>query len=75
MNAPQSPPSSRKVIAILILVFGLIIYALVAVTVIGWLSWSDAAKIPLFALAGIAWIFPCRHLLIWMETGRWRLPK
>ncbi len=75
MTQPLSPPPSRKALAILMLVVGLIVYALAAVTLIDFLPWSDAAKIPLFAIAGVLWIFPCRNLLVWMETGKWRLPK
>ncbi len=75
MTQPLSPPPLRKALAILMLVIGLIVYALVAVTLIDLLPWSDAAKIPLFAIAGVLWIFPCRNLLVWMETGNWRLPK
>jgi hypothetical protein len=75
MNQEPAPPPPRKAVAILLLVVGLLVYAILAVTLIDLLPWSDAAKIPLFAIAGILWIFPCRNLMIWMETGRWRLPK
>ncbi len=75
MTNPQDTPSARKAVAIILLVLGLLLYAIVVVTLIGWLPWSDGAKIPLYAIAGIVWIFPCRNLLVWMETGRWRLPK
>lgn len=75
MTSPQNRPALRKAVAIVILVVGLIVYAIAAVTLIGLLRWSDAAKIPLYAIAGVLWIFPCRYLIIWMETGRWRLPK
>ena len=30
------------------------------------------AQTPYYVVAGIAWIFPVRPLLRWMETGRWR---
>lgn len=29
-------------------------------------------ELAFFVAAGLAWIFPLRPLLIWMETGRWR---
>ncbi len=40
-----------------------------------------AARLPFilemlfYAVAGIGWIFPVRPLLIWMETGRWRVDR
>jgi predicted membrane channel-forming protein YqfA (hemolysin III family) len=72
---PQSPPPVRKFIATLLLIFGLLAYAVITVTLIGLLAAPDWVKICLYALAGIAWIFPARHLLFWMETGHWFLPK
>lgn len=30
------------------------------------------AQLPIYVVAGIAWILPLRPLLQWMETGRWR---
>jgi hypothetical protein len=29
------------------------------------------ASLAIYAVAGVIWIFPARHILIWMETGRW----
>jgi hypothetical protein len=28
-----------------------------------------------YDFAGIVWIMPVNPLLLWMETGRWRVPK
>jgi hypothetical protein len=28
-----------------------------------------------FIAAGIVWILPLKPLLLWIETGRWRVPK
>lgn len=30
------------------------------------------AQTPFYLVAGIAWIFPLKPLLRWMETGKWR---
>ena len=30
------------------------------------------AQLPLYVLAGVAWIAPLKPVLRWMETGRWR---
>ncbi len=26
----------------------------------------------LYVVLGVAWVFPVRPVLVWMETGRWR---
>jgi len=33
------------------------------------------AQTPFYLIAGIAWIFPLKPMLRWMETGRWRVPR
>jgi hypothetical protein len=68
-------PPGRKAIAVLMLVFGLTLYAFLMVYLLADIAWHPLAKLPLYVIAGIAWIFPCRNLLMWMETGTWRLPK
>ncbi|MEZ0243351.1 MAG: DUF2842 domain-containing protein [Sphingomonas sp.] len=30
------------------------------------------AQLPIYIVAGIAWIMPLKPLLQWMETGRWK---
>ena len=30
------------------------------------------AQLPIYVVAGVAWIAPLKPLLQWMETGRWR---
>jgi hypothetical protein len=29
-------------------------------------------QLPIYLIAGVAWIAPLKPLLQWMETGRWR---
>ncbi len=31
------------------------------------------AQIPVYLVSGIVWIAPLKPLLLWMETGRWRV--
>lgn len=33
----------------------------------GWM------QIPVYLVSGIIWIMPLKPLLLWMETGRWRV--
>lgn len=30
-------------------------------------------QLPIYLVAGIVWIFPLKPVLLWMETGRWRV--
>lgn len=69
-------PSLRKPAGVLAIVAGLIVYAgLVArlVSRLGDLPWFVAA--PIYTLFGIVWILPLRPLLLWMETGAWRVRR
>ncbi len=70
-----SEPSWRKPAGIFLLIAYLTIYALVAARLAG--SVGDLPTIllvPLYLLLGLAWILPLKPLLLWMNTGHWRLP-
>lgn len=69
------PPSWRKPVGMLGMIFYIAIYAILAarlgallnelptpLTVLGW------------AALGLAWLLPLRPLLLWMNTGRWKDP-
>jgi Protein of unknown function (DUF2842) len=75
MNNRQAAPPGRKMLAIFLLIAGLTVYVVLTVTLTDLLASSDLVKIIIYAIAGIVWIFPARYLLIWMETGRWTIPK
>lgn len=69
-------PSYRKPAGVLAIIAGLIVYAgLVSriVPALGALPWFVAA--PIYTLLGVIWILPLRPLLLWMETGSWRVPR
>ncbi len=71
---PSEKPSWRKPAGIFMMI-GLI--ALVAVIVVS-LS-SRIATLPgivqalIYMTAGVVWIVPMGPLLLWMETGKWRI--
>lgn len=70
MKVPE--PSWRKPVGVLGIVVGLMIYGggvMALAPLIGALWWPLQAVV--YLLLGIAWIFPVRPTLIWMETGRW----
>ena len=69
-------PSWRKPAGILMILLVIAAWAAIVATLAGRLPampWPVEALF--FIAAGIVWILPLRPLLIWMETGRWRVPK
>ncbi|MBN8829682.1 MAG: DUF2842 domain-containing protein [Sphingomonadales bacterium] len=38
-------------------------------------EWPRLVQVVFYVVAGIVWIFPVRPLLVWMETGRWRVQR
>ena len=74
MNTPE--PSWRKPIGVLAIVVGLMLYGGLVMAVASWigaLPWPVQAI--LYCALGIAWVFPVRPTLTWMETGRWTAPR
>lgn len=66
-------PSLRRPLGILALLVGILAYALFAV----WLfepvaTLHPLVQAPIWLVLGIAWVFPVKPLLVWIETGRWR---
>jgi hypothetical protein len=68
--------STRKFVALLMLLAGLITYCLIAMRLMADVShWPLWLRTICYLVLGIIWIFPCYRLLAWMETGRWRILK
>jgi hypothetical protein len=66
-------PSLRRPLGILAVLVGILAYALFVV----WLfepvaSLHPLIQFPIWALLGIAWVFPLKPVMIWIETGKWR---
>jgi hypothetical protein len=38
-------------------------------------EWPVLIQLVFYVFTGIVWILPLKPLLLWMETGRWRVPK
>jgi hypothetical protein len=52
---------------------GILAYALFVV----WLFEPVATlhpllQLPIWAVLGVAWVFPLKPVMIWIETGKWR---
>ncbi|MGQ5701250.1 DUF2842 domain-containing protein [Sandaracinobacteroides sp. A072] len=66
-------PSLRRPLGILALLAGIFAYAIFVV----WLFEPVATlhpliQLPIWLVLGIAWVFPVKPLLVWIETGKWR---
>lgn len=69
----NSNPSWRKPVGALAIMAIIMVWAVVVVCaspVVG--SWHWSVQALFYLVAGIAWIFPVRPLLGWMETGHLR---
>ena len=74
MSIPAQP-SWRKPVGMLLILVLIVVWAIMAVTLIGLLGPIPVYVQPLvYIVTGIVWIWllPMRRLLGWMETGRWR---
>jgi hypothetical protein len=69
-------PSWRKpagMIAILLLILVWVVLVASFSAQIGALP--ILVQLLIYIVSGIVWILPLKPLLLWMETGRWRLPS
>jgi hypothetical protein len=66
-------PSLRKPFGVLLLIALIAIYAVVAVAVAEPITNLHVLlQLPIWIVLGIAWVFPARPLIRWIETGRFR---
>ncbi|MCS6986657.1 MAG: DUF2842 domain-containing protein [Sphingomonadaceae bacterium] len=66
-------PHLRRPLSVLALVLFLAAYAAIVVGVFAPVARLPAlAQAPIWAVLGIAWVWPVRPFLRWIETGRWR---
>ncbi len=66
----------RKRIGTIGILFGLALYSiLVVLFVTSFKRLPIWAEVPVYLIFGIIWIKPCYHILMWIETSHWRLPK
>ena len=68
----RTKPTLRIPLGILVLLFGLAIYALAVMWASQWIERLPVlAQALVYLVLGTAWLLPLRRFLIWMETGRW----
>ena len=70
MNPPPQP-SWRKPAGIFAILGIIAVWAVIVASLAGTVGeWPVLAQALFYLIAGIAWVFPLRPLLRWMETGR-----
>ncbi len=66
-------PTLRKPLGILAILIFVVAWCVGSVTLFAQLTgWSNLALLPLYIIAGVAWIAPLKPVLRWMELGKWR---
>lgn len=66
-------PSLRKPFGVLLLIVLIALYAVLAVAVAEPVTRLHVLlQLPIWIALGIAWVFPARPLVRWIETGRFR---
>ncbi len=72
-KGPQNQPSWRKPVGMILILLLILLWSGVAVTLIDQLSGLNFwLQLPAYVILGIAWIFPVRPLLTWMNKGSYR---
>ena len=70
---PSPEPSWRKPAGAFAIVLLIAAWCWLVISALEWTAdWPVWALMIVYAIAGIAWIFPARPILVWMETGRLR---
>ncbi|QJB68064.1 DUF2842 domain-containing protein [Parasphingorhabdus halotolerans] len=72
-NKKPDQPSWRKPVGMLFIVFLILLWCGISVTFIDEISQLNFwLQLPIYIILGIAWIFPVKPLLLWMNTGKFR---
>jgi hypothetical protein len=68
-------PRWQKPIGVLAILVMIIVWCVGVASLSPWVArWPVLVQIAFYLVAGIAWLWvlPMRHMLSWMETGRWK---
>ena len=70
---PPDPPNWRQPVGIILILLLILLWSGFVLSIIERLSGLNFwLQLPVYIFAGIAWIFPVKPLLIWMNTGKFR---
>ncbi len=73
-NAPK--PSWRKPAGAFLIIGMIAVWAVLVSSAMDYVPGLPfVIELLIYAVAGIIWIVPARAIVIWMETGRWRVPN
>lgn len=68
--------STRKFTGMIGILVGLTLYSIIVVLIMtSFKRLSIWFEVPLYLVFGLIWIKPCYHIMMWIETSHWRLPK
>lgn len=68
----RKEPTWRIPVGMLLLLAGIMIYALAVMWASDWIGRLHVAfQTVIYLVLGVAWLLPLKRFLIWMETGRW----
>lgn len=71
LNTDQ--PSWRKPVGMIFIILLILVWSGVSVTLIEKLgNLNFWLLLPIYIVLGVAWIFPIKPLLLWMNTGKFR---
>lgn len=68
-------PSWRKPVGALAIVALIVTWCVLIASFSATIGrWPILVQLVFYVFTGIVWIMPLKPLLLWMETGRWRVP-
>lgn len=67
-------PSWRKPFGVFSILLLIAVWAVIIVSLSPWIgTLHPLLQGVIYLIAGVIWIFPLKPLLLWMETGKWRV--
>jgi membrane associated rhomboid family serine protease len=70
----EAKPSWRKPAGVFMMIGIIVVLCVVIGSISHWLlALPVIAQMLIYAVLGVIWILPLRPLLLWMETGKWRV--
>lgn len=68
---PPAEPSWRKPVGTIIMLIFILLWCGIFVTLFDYMSdWNFWLQLPIYIIVGVAWIYPMKPLLLWMNTGK-----
>ena len=76
MTPTPPQPSWRKPAGAFLIIAMIAVWAVIVSSAMDWFSDVPMViELLIYAVAGVIWIIPARAIVIWMETGRWSVPR